>query len=127
MSARVKTVSEAHLFCCAKPRYSDFLSYYRWLEAMDKAVHPVHQVTLYLYEKYVYNRLCRRLRDSRCICTWSGADSNMEAAHFCSGLLGCQSAPVQKPYMDITVTPQICFAAIRWNESKCSHSRYQQL
>lgn len=61
---------------------------------MDKAVHPVHQVILYLCEKHVYNRLCRRLRDSRCICTWSGTNSNMETAYFCSGLLGHESAPI---------------------------------
>lgn len=61
---------------------------------MDKAVHPVHQVMLYLYEKHVYSRLCRRLGDSRCICAWSGADSSMEAPYFSSGLLGCESAPI---------------------------------
>lgn len=61
---------------------------------MDKAVHPVHQVRLYLYEKHVYIRMCRRLRDSRFICTWSGADSNMVAAYFRSGLLGDELAPI---------------------------------
>lgn len=51
---------------------------------MDKAVHPIHQVILYLGEKHVYSRLCRGLRESGCVCTWSGADNNMEAAPFCS-------------------------------------------
>lgn len=55
---------------------------------MDKAVHPVHQVMLFLDEKCMYSRLYRRLKDSRCICILPGADSNMEAAYFCSGLLG---------------------------------------
>lgn len=61
---------------------------------MDKAVHPVHQVMLFLDKKHMYSRLCKRLKDSRCICTWPGADSNMEAAYFCSGLLGYESDPV---------------------------------
>lgn len=52
ISVRIKRGGVAHLFCLIKLRYSHYWSFYRWLEAMEKAVHPVHQVMLYLCEKY---------------------------------------------------------------------------
>lgn len=48
---------------------------------MDKAVHPVNQVMLYLCVQLIVQKTGR---GSGCICTWSGAESNMEAAQFCS-------------------------------------------
>lgn len=53
IAARIKRGGVAHLLCSTKLTYSHHWSFYRWLEAMEKAVHPVHQVMLYLCEKYI--------------------------------------------------------------------------
>lgn len=67
---------------------------------MDKAVHPIHQVMLYLGEKHVYSRLCRRLRKRVAVCVHGQVQATTWKLHPFV-LLACESLPIQEPYTEL--------------------------
>lgn len=60
---------------------------------MDKAVHPIHQVMLYLDEKRVYSRLCRKLRERVAVFVHGQMQTTTWKLHTFV-LLGCEPLPV---------------------------------